>query len=117
MNLWASMEQNEKWIKKHISLENGIPSTSTIYRVLSAMKPSQVERCFTNWMQDLTVYCESGGDVVAIDGKTMCGSRNGESITHIISAWCSANNLVIGQVKANDKSNEITAIPEPRRIH
>lgn len=81
------------------------------------MKPSQVERCFTNWMQDLTVYCESGGDVVAIDGKTMCGSRNGESITHIISAWCSANNLVIGQVKANDKSNEITAIPEPRRIH
>lgn len=112
MNLWASMEQNEKWLKKYVALENGIPSTSTIYRVLSTMKPRQFERCFTNWMQALTVYCESGGDVLAIDGKTMRGSRDGESITHIISAWCSANNLVIGQVKANDKSNEITAIPE-----
>lgn len=112
MNLWASMEQNEKWLKKYVALENGIPSTSTIYRVLSAMKPRQFERCFINWMQDLTVYCERGGDVVAIDGKTMRGSRDGESITHIVSAWCSANNLVIGQVKTDDKSNEITAIPE-----
>lgn len=112
INLWASMEQNEKWLKKYIALEKGIPSTSTIYRALGAMKPKQFEKCFTKWMQDLTVYCESGGDVVAIDGKTMRGSRDGESITHIVSAWCSANNLVIGQVKTDDKSNEIKAIPE-----
>ena len=112
MNLWASMEQNRKWLKKYIALENGIPSTSTIYRVLKLMKPSQFEKCFVNWMRDLTVYCKNGGDVVAIDGKTMRGSKDGNNITHIVSAWCSANNLALGQVKTDNKSNEITAIPD-----
>lgn len=50
-----------------------------------------------------------GGDTVAIDGKTMKGSRDGDKVTHIVSAWCSANNLVLGQVKTDVKSNEITA--------
>lgn len=60
----------------------------------------------------MTVYSQDGGDTVAIDGKIMRGSRNGEKATHIVSAWCSANNLVLGQVKIDVKSNEITAIPD-----
>lgn len=109
--LWCQQEQNYNWLKKYISLENGIPSLSTIRRVLNAIDPKQFEKCFISWVEKMTIYSEDGGDTVAIDGKTMRGSRNGDKATHIVSAWCSANNLVLGQVKTDEKSNEITAIP------
>lgn len=112
MHMWAAMDQNKKWLKQFVALENGIPSTSTIFRVLNAIKPKQFEKCFTMWMREMTIFSEDGGDIVAVDGKTMRGSRDGDRITHIVSAWCSANNLVIGQVKTGNKSNEITAIPD-----
>lgn len=110
--VWAVAEQNKNWLKKYIALKNGIPSISTFRRVLNAVDPKQFEKCFISWTKELTVFSENGGDIVAIDGKTMRGSRDGDKITHIVSAWCSVNNLVLGQVKTDDKSNEITAIPE-----
>lgn len=110
--LWCQQEQNYNWLKKYISLEKGIPSLSTIRRILNAIDPKQFEKCFISWMEKITIYSEDGGDTVAIDGKTMRGSRIGDKVTHIVSAWCSANNLVLGQVKTDVKSNEITAIPE-----
>ncbi len=110
--MWATAEQNKKWLKKYIALENGIPSISTIRRVLNTVNPKQFEKCFISWTRELTIFSENGGDIVAIDGKTMRGSKNGDKITHIVNAWCSANNLVLGQVKTDEKSNEITAIPE-----
>lgn len=110
--MWATAEQNKKWLKKYIALENGIPSISTIRRVLNTINPKQFEKCFISWTRELTIFSENGGDIVAIDGKTMRGSKNGDKITHIVNAWCSANNLVLGQVKTDEKSNEITAIPE-----
>ncbi|HZK28003.1 MAG TPA: ISAs1 family transposase [Thermoclostridium sp.] len=112
IHMWASAEQNQTWLKKYIALENGMPSKSTFIRALNAIDPKQFGKCFIHWTKELTIFSEGGGDIVAIDGKTMRGSRDGDKITHIVSAWCSVNNLVLGQVKTNDKSNEITAIPE-----
>ena len=107
--IWASAERNIEWLKRYVELANGVPSVSTFRRALRAIDPKQFEKCFMIWVKELTVF--SGGDIVAIDGKTMRGSRDGGNITHIVSAWCSANNLVLGQVKTEAKSNEITAIP------
>lgn len=73
----------------------------------------QFETCFVEWMKEVTKIKD--GTVVAIDGKTMRGTANKESdkkTVHIVSAWCSENKLVLGQVKTDEKSNEITAIPE-----
>lgn len=75
--------------------------------------PKQFEKCFAGWVRQITKMKE--GTVVAIDGKTMRGTddeKSGKRAVHIVSAWCSENNLVMGQVKTKDKSNEITAIPE-----
>ena len=110
--VWAQAEQNLEWLKQYIALENGVPSLSTFRRVLRVVDPKQFEKCFISWTKQMTVYTKDGGDIVAIDGKTMRGSRDGDKITHIVSAWCSVNNLVLGQVKTEEKSNEITAIPE-----
>lgn len=110
--IWANAPQNYEWLKKYIVLRNGIPSESTIRRVLNVIEPKQFEKCFISWTKTMTVFTKGGGDIVAIDGKTMRGSRDGDKITHIVSAWCSTNNIVLGQVKTNEKSNEITAIPE-----
>lgn len=109
---WATIEQNIAWMKNYIALRNGIPSVSTIWRILNMVDPKQFEKCFVSWVSKLTVFSKDGGDTVAIDGKSMRGSKDGDKITHIVSAWCSANNLVLGQVKTDEKSNEITAIPE-----
>ena len=93
-----------------MSLPNGIPSHDTINRVISAICPNQFEECFSSWVSSLIV---ATSDVISIDGKTICGAKvNGKSPIHMVSAWSSANNLVLGQVKVNEKSNEITAIPE-----
>ena len=110
--LWCKEEQNYNWLKQYIALGNGIPSLATIRRVLDTIDPKQFEKCFVSWARDITIFSKEGGDTIAIDGKTMKGSKDGDKVTHIISAWCSANNLVLGQVKTDDKSNEITAIPE-----
>ncbi|MCK9218193.1 MAG: ISAs1 family transposase [Firmicutes bacterium] len=110
--IWANADINKEWLKKYVYLRNGIPSISTFRRVLNAIDPKQFEKCFIAWTKEMTVFSEEGGDIVAIDGKTMRGSRDGEKITHIVSAWCNVNNLVLGQVKTNEKSNEITAIPD-----
>lgn len=111
MEVWA--EDREEWLRKYLELPNGIPSGDTIERVFDFIDPKQFEKCFTTWMREVTQIKE--GTVVAIDGKTMCGAKekgNAKSNIHIVSAWCSSDKLVLGQVKTDEKSNEITAIPE-----
>jgi predicted transposase YbfD/YdcC len=100
------------WLKKYGDFENGIPTHFTIARVLGRIDPEQFQSCFIDWMQS----CEfmTGGSVVAIDGKTVRGSYNKNkslSAIHMVSAFCTKNNQVIGQIKTEEKSNEITAIP------
>lgn len=113
---WKQMEEfaeaKRELLEKIIEFPNGIPSDDTINRVFSAIDTKQFEICFTKWACSLTDSFM--GQVISIDGKTARGAKSeGEkSLVHIVSAWASDNNIVAGQVKVDDKSNEITAIPE-----
>jgi predicted transposase YbfD/YdcC len=112
IKLWTSAKPNIIWLKKYIELPNGIPSLSTIGRLFNIVSPKQFEKCFTLWMKESVQLADK--DIVSIDGKTMRGTIEGDSKkgVHIVSALCNSHSLVIGQVKTDEKSNEITAIPE-----
>lgn len=113
---WKQMVEfaysKEEFLKKFLKLNNGIPSEDTINRVFSAIDSDQFENCFIEWVNSISEI--SKGQVIAIDGKTLCGAKsNGiKSPVHMVSAWANENNLVLGQVRVSEKSNEITAIPE-----
>jgi predicted transposase YbfD/YdcC len=114
---WVDVEAwgNAKleWLRQQgLALPNGIPSHDTFGEVFGRLKAEQFETSFLRWVQ--AVMGASGGQVVAIDGKTLRGShdrRAGKSAIHLVSAWASANHLLLGQVQVDEKSNEITAIP------
>jgi hypothetical protein len=95
-----------------LQFPNGIPSHNIFKRFFSALDPDEFERAFLSWIKDISELTD--GDVVSIDGKTICGSRDAKSkrAVHIVSARSKANRLSPGQVKVDEKSNEITAIPE-----
>jgi predicted transposase YbfD/YdcC len=99
------------FLQRFIKLENGIPSPDTFNRFFASLNPKVFEGLFLSWVKEL---CKKQKGVIAIDGKTVRGSRKvgNKSAIHMVSAFATANNLVIGQVKTNQKSNEITAIPE-----
>lgn len=101
----------EDWLKTFLELPNGIPSHDTINRVFSAIDPRAFLDCFVQWAQGICPALHD--ETVAIDGKALRrASNDGDSIPYIVSAWASEQGLVLGQVKVNEKSNEITAIPE-----
>jgi len=105
---------NYDFLKQLLSLPNGIPSHDTINRVFSILNPKQFERLFIQWSNSLK---NSGAleHVVAIDGKTVRGSKDSfhnTSPIHLVHAWSVENNICLGQLKTETKSNEITAIPE-----
>ncbi len=104
-------KSKQEWLKSFLELPNGIPSHDTFNRVFSALNPEELARCFLEWTRSVADLCEH--EVIAIDGKSMCGSRNygNKSIVHMVSAWAEQNHIVLGQVKVDEKSNEITAIP------
>ena len=113
---WVDVEAwgNAKldWLRQYLPLPNGIPSHDTFGDVFGRLRPEQFETSFLAWVQ--AVMGASGGRVVAIDGKTLRRSHDrgrGKSAIHLVSAWASANHLLLGQVKTDEKSNEITAIP------
>lgn len=102
----------EKWFKRFLSLTYGIPSHDTFGRVFSRLDPKEFQQSFMKWIQ--SVQTIMSGQVVAIDGKTVRRSYDTASDTqaiHMVSAWASENRMVLGQIKTNEKSNEITAIP------
>lgn len=102
----------EAWLKTFLDLPNGIPSHDTIGRVLSALNPTALGDAFREWVAAVATLTK--GEVVAIDGKTLRRSfrEAGSSVfVHMVSAWATANRMVLGQVKTEEKSNEITAIP------
>lgn len=101
------------WFKSFLELPNGIPSHDTFGRVFARLAPSAFEQAFVRWTQALSETLSE--DVVALDGKTPRRSYDraqGKTAIHLVSAWAAANRLVLGQVKTQDKSNEITALPE-----
>ena len=113
---WEDMEEygqaQADWFEQFLALPHGIPSPDTFRRVLSRLKPEELTQCFINWTDSLRE--SMAGEIVAIDGKTLRRSFDraaAKDAIHVISAWASANQLVLGQLKVDDKSNEITAIP------
>jgi len=113
---WVDVEEFGKtkraWLERFLDLPNGIPSHDTFGRVFARINPEQFQRSFLLWVQAIQ---QVRSDVIAIDGKTHRGSHdraNGKAALHLISAWAAENRLVLGQVAVDDKSNEITAIPQ-----
>ena len=105
------------WFSTFLDLPNGIPSHDTFGRVFAALEPSPFEACFMKWITELATA--SQGRLIAIDGKTIRRSldaANDKTAIHLVSAWCQANHLVLGQVATDAKSNEITAIPELMKL-
>jgi len=103
----------QEWLKGFLDLPNGIPSHDTFGRVFSVLSPEEFQRCFLSWIQ--SVFTVTDGQVIAIDGKKLRHSydrSSNKSAIHMVSAWASENRLTLGQVKTEEKSNEITAIPE-----
>lgn len=114
---WEDIEEYGKaqaeWFAQVLELPHGIPGHDTFRRVLSRLDPEELTRCFISWSGALSDL--SGGDLVSIDGKTLRHSFDraaSQAAIHMVSAWANANRLVLGQVKVEDKSNEITAIPK-----
>jgi predicted transposase YbfD/YdcC len=101
------------WLAKYLDLRNGIPSHDTIERFFDAVSPQAFESCVREWLVGLVG--KPGMGHLAIDGKTLRGSGNGKKgwrPLHLVSAWASECGLSLGQVAVDEKSNEITAIPE-----
>jgi len=114
---WVGMENfgkaKHQWLKKILELPNGIPSHDTFARVFARLNPWQFQDCFLHWVKSIAEVSE--GEVIAIDGKTLRQSydnANGKGAIQMVSAWATANRLVLGQCKVESKSNEITAIPK-----
>ena len=103
------------FLKRFLKLENGIPSPDTFNRFFASLNPKEFESLFLSWVKG---FCKKYKGVVAIDGKTVRGSRKqgSKSAIHMVSAFAAVNGIVIGQVKTNQKSNEITAIPELLKV-
>jgi len=102
-----------EWLKQFLELPNGIPSHDTFARVFTRLNPQQFQQGFLNWIKAINKITE--GEVIAVDGKTLRHSYDkgaGVGAIHMVSAWATQNRLVIGQIKVDKKSNEITAIPE-----
>ena len=117
---WNSIEgfgkAKEEWFRKFLQLPSGIPSHDTFRRVFAKISPSAFQECFIEWVRDVAGTIKG---VIAIDGKTLRRSHDrvlGKKAIHMVSAWAAENSLVLGQVKTDEKSNEITAIPELLRL-
>lgn len=114
-NTWLEIEAfgeiKENLLKRYVKLENGIPSHDTFQRVFEHLDPKAFNRAFMDWTNKLCDNTE--GRIIALDGKTLRGSTDGnKKAIHIVNAWVDENNFILGQIKTDSKSNEITAIPE-----
>lgn len=114
---WVAIETyahaKREWLKTFLLLPNGIPSHDTIARVFARLDPQAFEQCFHRWVMSITEAI--GAQVIPIDGKTVRQSfdrNSGQKAIHVVSAWASEHRLVLGQLKVDSKSNEITAIPK-----
>jgi predicted transposase YbfD/YdcC len=114
---WSDVEmfgqQKKEWLSRFLDLKNGIPSHDTFGRVFARLDPEQFQQSFLSWVQ--AVFAVTGGQVIAVDGKELRRSHDkglGKRAIRMISAWATANRIVLGQQKVAKRSSEITAIPK-----
>jgi predicted transposase YbfD/YdcC len=107
-------KSKRQWLQTFLALPHGIPSHDTFGRVFARLNPTRFQECFLSWTRAVAALTQ--GTLVSLDGKTVRASfdrATAASPLHMVSAWCSQNGgLVMGQLKTDSKSNEITAIPE-----
>ena len=109
--------KKRKWLSQFLDLTSGIPSHDRFNAILGAIKPAEFEACLLSWITALHEI--TAGQIVAIDGKTLRRSfdaASSKSAIHMVSAWATANQISLGQVVVEEKSNEITAIPKLLQI-
>jgi predicted transposase YbfD/YdcC len=114
---WVEVEifgqRKEAWLRKYLELPHGIPSHDTFGRLFARIDPEAFQQGFMGWTQAVQELTQ--GEVIALDGKQLRGSHDQgreKRAIYMVSAWATANHLVLGQRKVDEKSNEITAIPE-----
>ena len=106
-------ETKEEWLRGFLELPHGPPSDDTYRRVFAALDAEEFQICFMDWIEAVEELTR--GQVIAVDGKTLRRSHDrsqGKKALQMVSAWASANGLVLGQRKVDGESNEITAVPE-----
>lgn len=106
-------KSKERWFRTFLELPTGIPSHDTFWRVFRTLDPAQFQQCFMRWIA--AIQTVTAGEVVALDGKQLRRSfdtQSGKAAIAMVSAWASANQLVLGQRQVDEQSNEITAVPE-----
>lgn len=113
---WDEIEDfchsKEKWLREHmgLKLEHGIPSEATFARVWGRIDPEAFQRCFSQWTDQ--VHKKISSEIISIDGKTICGSKSEERRPiHMISAWATEQEVVLGQMCVEEKTNEIPTVP------
>lgn len=116
-NDWVAMmnfgNAQFEWLSQFLDLKKGIPSHDTFGRVFALLDPEQFCEAFLSWMRAVAEV--TGGELIALDGKQLRGSHDGvleKGAIWMVSAWAESNSLVLGQRKVDEKSNEITAIPQ-----
>jgi len=110
---WEDMHEfgcsRKQWLSTFLKLPYGIPSPDTFRRVMSSIDPSAFLEAFLEWIKAINAQTPS---LISIDGKTICSAAKSDNPIHIVSAWCEANHMIIGQMRNQYKSNETAAIPE-----
>jgi len=113
---WEDIHQfglaKKEWFEKFLDLKNGIPCSDTFRRFFTALDPKNFEESFLKWTNSIVEKIEN--ETINIDGKSIrrANRMNKNNPIHIVSAWASDNEIVLGQIRVREKSNEITAIPD-----
>jgi len=106
--------QYQDYLRKYIGLENGIPSHDTLNRAMGLLSLEILQQLYGKWQELLN---RDEGEflkkIICIDGKTLRSNKRKESrLSHIVSAWSKEDGFCLGRKAVEEKSNEITAIPE-----
>lgn len=110
---WEDMQEfgrsRRKWLSTFLELPSGIPCPDTFRRIISCIDPSAFLEAFLEWIKAAQKVVPG---LVSIDGKTIRSTVGGDNPIHIVSAWCKENQIILGQLRTESKSNEIAAIPD-----